>query len=63
MLELLIWLLILAIVVVVVFYIIDLLGLPAPIPMIAKLVIGLIALIVILERVLPSIGGAHLALH
>jgi hypothetical protein len=56
MIEMLIYILILAIVVIVVFYVIDLLGLPAPIPMIAKLVIGLIVLLIILQKFLPAIG-------
>lgn len=62
MVSLLISLLILAIVVVVVLYIIDLLGLPHPIPLIAKLVIGLVALICILQIVLPLLGGTRLRL-
>ena len=62
MLELLIWLLILAVIVIVVFYVIDTLGLPPPIPVIVKLVIGLVALIVILQKVLPALGGGHLSL-
>lgn len=60
--DLLISLLVLVLIVVVVFYIIDLLGLPSPIPMIAKLIIGLVVLIYILQTVLPVLhGGIHLS--
>jgi len=58
--ELLISLLILVIVEVVVFYIIDLLGLPAPIGQIAKLIIGLVALIYILQATLPAMKNIKL---
>ncbi len=64
MITLLIWLLILVIVVIVLFYIIDLLGLPAPIPTIAKLIIGLVALLLILQAVLPALStGVRPLLH
>lgn len=64
MIGLLIWLLILAIVVVVICYVIDLLSLPPPIPVLVKLVVGLIALWLILQQVLPMLGsGGHLSLH
>ena len=54
--DLLISLLVLALVVVIVFYVIDLLGLPGKIVQIAKLIIGLIVLIYILRLVLPTLG-------
>ena len=57
MISLLIWLLALAIVVVVLFYIINLLELPHPIPTIAKLIIGLIALLLILQSAMPLLGS------
>ena len=64
MLEFLISLLVLIIVVVVVYYIIDLLGLPHPIPTIAKLILGLCVLIYILYTVTPMLkGGMKLGLH
>ena len=58
--EILIALLILAIVVVVAIYVIDLLPLPPPIPVIAKLIIGVVALIYLLRMVLPAVGGGKL---
>lgn len=54
--DLLIALLIFAIVIIVVLYIIDLLPLPAPIPMIAKLIVGLIGLIYLLRALAPALG-------
>lgn len=62
MLAFLIFLLVLAIVVVVIIYVIDLLPLPAPIPLIAKLLVGVVALILLLSRALPLLGGGHLVL-
>jgi len=53
MIEILISLLIVAIIVIVVFYVIDLLGLPAPVPMIAKLIVGLVVLLW-LQSVVPG---------
>ena len=58
--ELIISLLILIIVVWLVFYIIDMLGLPGPIPMVAKLIIGVVVLLYILQHFLPSLGGHSL---
>ena len=54
MIEILISLLIVAIIVIVVFYVIDLLGLPAPVPMIAKLIVGLVVLLWLLQSVVPG---------
>jgi len=62
MVELLISLLILVIVIIVVFYIIDLLGLPAPIPMIAKLILGLVVLIFILRAFVPMFSSGNFKL-
>lgn len=62
--DLIIALLILALVVIVAFYVIDLLGLPGNINKIAKLIIGLVALVYILQAVLPllHLGALHLGL-
>lgn len=57
--EILITLLILGAVVWVACLIIDMLPLPPPIPMIAKIVIGLVALIYLLRMVLPAVGGGR----
>ena len=57
--DLLISLLIFAVVLIVVLYIIDLLPLPAPINMIAKLIVGLIGLIYVLRAFLPALGHGH----
>jgi len=54
--DLLISLLIFAVVIIVILYVIDLLPLPAPIPMIAKLIVGLLGLIYLLRAVLPVLG-------
>ena len=57
--DMLISLLIFAVVIIVVLYIIDLLPLPAPIPLIAKLIVGLLGLIYLLRAVLPALGHGH----
>ncbi len=59
MISLLITLLVLCVVVVILCYVVDLIcgstGVPAPIPMILKLVIGLIALLVVLRDIAPAL--------
>jgi hypothetical protein len=61
MLELLVSVLILALVVVIIFYVIDLI-VPGNIAQIAKLIVGLIALIYLLAMVLPMLKGGALKL-
>lgn len=58
--EILITLLVLALVVVIAYYVIDLLALPAPIGHIVKIIIGLIVLIRILQLVGVNLGPIHL---
>jgi len=59
MIETIITLLLLLLVIWIVFYIIDMLGLPGPVPMIAKLIIGIVVLLYILNM---FVGGIHLKL-
>lgn len=63
MVGLLISLLVLALVVWLVLYIIDMLPLPEPPKMIAKVIVGVVALIFVLGQFLPIVGGAKLALY
>lgn len=56
--DLLVALLIFAIIIIVILYIVDLLPLPPPINIIAKLIIGLVGLIYLL-RMVPGIGHGH----
>lgn len=56
MIEFVKWLIVFAIVVVAVVYIIDLIPLPGNIKWIAKLLIGALALLVLLEHALPVLG-------
>ena len=58
--SILVSMLLLALVVIIAIVIIDMLPLPPPIPMIAKLLVGVIALIYLLRMVLPAIGGGRL---
>ena len=60
MIELIIFLIVLAIVVVIACIVIDLLPLPAQILMLCKLLVGVIALILLLQRVLPALGHMHI---
>lgn len=57
---LLVWLLITALVIYVVFLVIDMLTLPPQVNLIAKLLISIIALIVILQKFVPGLGLGHL---
>ena len=60
MIELIIFLIVLAIVVVIACIVIDLLPLPSQILMLCKLLVGIIALILLLQRVLPALGHMHI---
>lgn len=57
MISLLVWLLVLALVIVIVVYVIDLLPLPDKIKVIAKIVIGIIFLLVLLQAIIPLDGS------
>ena len=56
LISLLILVLVLAVVVMVAFWLIDLLGAPGPFPRIAKVIIALIAVIVLIRQALPLLG-------
>lgn len=55
--ELVVWLFVVALFVACVVYIIDLLTLPPNAKAIAKVIVGLLALMIIFRRVLPALGG------
>lgn len=58
--ALLAWLLLAAIVVYVVYLVIDMLTLPPQVALIAKLLISLIVLFLILQQFVPGFGAGHL---
>lgn len=61
MLTLLIWLLVFAVIVFLVFYIIDQLPLPPPIPVIAKCILAVVFLIILIDQFVPlGVGGPRL---
>lgn len=61
MLDLLVLLLVFVLVIVIVFWLMDLLGLPEPTNRIVRVIIVLIAIVYLLTRVFPGLGGAGVA--
>lgn len=62
LIAVLIWLLVFALIVWIAFWILDQLPLPGPAGLIARVILGVIFLIILLTKFLPMLGGPSLRL-